>query len=59
MYKVNWDVTINTKNECIGPSIVVQDYEGVVLARQSATKNFLLELVVAKALVAFFAVELC
>jgi hypothetical protein len=32
MYKVNYDAAADKKNECIGLSIVVRDYEGVVLA---------------------------
>jgi hypothetical protein len=40
MYKVNWDATVDKKNGRIGLGIVVRDYEGVVLAEQSTTKNF-------------------
>jgi ribonuclease HI len=59
MYKVNWDAAVDKKNGHIGLGIVVRDYEGVVLAAWSTTKNFLANHFVAEALLAFHAVELC
>jgi hypothetical protein len=59
MYKVNYDAAADKKNECIGLSIVVRDYEGVVLAAWNTTKNFLVEPVVVKALTVFHVAELC
>jgi ribonuclease HI len=59
MYKVDWDAAVDKKNGRIGLGIVVQDYEGVVLAARSTTKNFLANHVVVEALVAFHAIELC
>jgi ribonuclease HI len=59
MYKVNWDATVDKKNGRIGLGIVVRDYEGVVLAERSTTNNFLVEPVMAEALAAFHAIELC
>jgi hypothetical protein len=53
MYKVNWDAAVDKKNGHIGLGIVVRDYEGVVLAARSTTKNFLVEPVVAEVLAAF------
>jgi hypothetical protein len=50
---------VDEKNWCIGIGIVVSDYEGVVLAAPNTTKNFMVVLVVAEALVAFHVVELC
>jgi hypothetical protein len=41
IYKVNGDATMDKKNGRIGFSIVVRDFEGVVLAVHSITKNFL------------------
>jgi len=58
MYKVDWDAAADKKKRRIGLGIVVRDYEGVVLAARSTTKNFLANHVVTEGLVAFHAVEL-
>jgi hypothetical protein len=59
VYKVNWDAAVDKKNGRIEIEIVVCNYEGVVLAARSTTKNVMVELFVAEALVAFYAMELC
>jgi hypothetical protein len=59
LYKVNWDVAVDNNNGRIGVGIVVQDFEGVVVAARSATKIFMVAPVVVEALAAFNAMELC
>jgi hypothetical protein len=59
LYKVNWDAAVDNNNGCIEVEIVVQNFEGVVVAARSTTKNFMVAPVVTEALVAFHAMELC
>jgi ribonuclease HI len=50
---------MDIKNLRIDFGGVVRDYEGVVLAARSTTKNFLVDHVVAEAFAAFHAIDLC
>lgn len=35
MYKINWDVAIDSKNMCMGIGIIVRDCEGQLIAAKS------------------------
>jgi ribonuclease HI len=59
MFKVNWDAFVDKKNGRIGYGLIIRDFEGVVLAVRSTTKNFLVTSKVTKVLVALHVVETC
>jgi ribonuclease HI len=52
-------VVVDKHHGRIGFGIVVRDYEGVILAACSTTRNVVAESVVAETLTALHAVELC
>jgi len=51
-YKVNWNATMDTDNGRVGIGIVVQDFEGYLIAARSLTKMANLEPVTAETLAA-------
>lgn len=57
MYKVNWDTIVDTKIGRLGFEIIIRDFEDAVVATRSTMKNFVVSLVVAKALAAYHVVE--
>lgn len=55
--KVNWDATLNIRNQKIGIRIVVHDYQGEVLANLSTSRRFNSQPILAECMALWRAIE--
>ncbi|XP_059429871.1 uncharacterized protein LOC132163564 isoform X2 [Corylus avellana] len=58
-FKVNWDVALDTKNNCMGLGVIVRDHKGLIHAALSKTLNCLHPSAIAEAVGALRAAEFC
>ncbi|XP_059429714.1 uncharacterized protein LOC132163437 isoform X3 [Corylus avellana] len=58
-FKVNWDVALDTKNNCMGLCVIVRDHKGLIHAALRKTLNCLHPSAIAEAVGAVRAAEFC